>query len=301
MDPTTEEQIAAETVRIEAAIKVEMERILEEQRKKREIDFIHAEAMRRIQRNSTLPTYTAAVIQPHTVKLPPTKEQLAEHARVARVNAEAEQAALARRKLAQIEFGEKKAAALAVWINSPMNWDEIQDRQQTVGGFSMVGSGWTKESIEPEFWKWVDSHDGFSVCPTCKNTPKVIRKAYSEQSRAYFYTEGLWKSWEAGPHGSQYGELISIHCCEHLYEYKTQKRYVLSSAMKLKRGTPTTNFIVKERACGIEKDLRMHEIEYSDYNPDDPLGELAYAEKVKADKLQQIDTLRLQLAALESQ
>ncbi len=301
MNTSTEEQIAAETARIETAIKLEMERILEEQRKKRETDFIHAEAMRRIQRYSALPTYTIPTVQPHVVKSPPTKEKLAEETRIARINAEAEQAALARRKLAQIEFGEKKAAALDVWINSPMNWDEIQDRQQQkVGGFSMVGSGWTKESIEPEFWKWVDSHDGFSVCPTCKNTPKVIRKAYSEQSKAYFYTEGLWKSWEAGPHGSQYGELISIHCCEHLYEYKTQKRYVLSSAMKLKRGTPTTNFIVKH-ICGTEKDLRMHEIEYSDYNPEDPLGELAYAEQIKADKLQQIETLRLQLAALEAQ
>ncbi len=322
-DPTNvEERINAEASRLEAAIEAEVRRIEEQ-------EYIQREARRRIderyrQRKDAISAVSQR--QRELVLAAAAAEAQAKAsaaaAAEARAVAEARLAAEEQHRQAVIAHGERKAAALASWLQTAQAWPLGAHMPAWAG--ELRGVGWTQQTLEPEFWKWVVEHGGFSSCPTCGQKPTVLRKASRQNPHSnteeVHYTEGLWSIWEISSHLHVTGELEHISCCEHLWEFKTRRRLIHLSKMVARPAVVVPLTVITERfetlpgqgglrgrdAFGREAPFAVGKVrkarteEYALFNPEDPDGSKAAEAKRLADRLHQLERLRAQIASLEN-
>ncbi len=310
-----DEKITTETDRLERAIEAEIERMIELQRKKAEEEFIRNEAIRRLrERGELLPEHTRALSLRAIEKERKEKDaeileqkrkdelELCRHTQ--RIRAEADVAAQEKLRLLRMIMDERKAAALTVWLQNPCNVDDGSN--ETKGLYT----GWTNATLEPEFWKMIDSCGGFSKCPTCNSVP-LISNTYTRHyhgNQTTVYTTGLWcKVPEHCDYTSfNYVGIANISCCEHLFDFKMQRRYVMESAMKIpihqSNIVKMISVTTRKPTFAVENthtSRGQHEQSYVLYNKDDPFGEIALAEQERLNKLKQIEQLRAQLELLE--
>ena len=319
-----EEQINAEAARLEAAIQEEMRRQEEAARQA----YIQKEAQRRIQMRQAVleerqrlqaEALRNAEAERHRQRHEAARAAQAERdaaaaLEAARIKAEADLAAAEAHRQSVIAHGKRKAAALASWLQTAHTWPEGMG---WAAAKQMGEAGWSKKTLEPEFWNWVCEHGGFSSCPTCGKQPTVLRKA-TRGSEEHF-TEGLWTTWNISPGNHLTGDIQSVHCCEHLWEFSTRRRYISTSKFAAApcRALPFTTITDRMevlpgqgglRGCdqfgreappaqGIVRKAR--EDFYVLYNPEDPHGSKAAEAKRLADRLAQLERLRAQVAALE--
>jgi hypothetical protein len=170
---------------------------------------------------------------------------------------------------------------------------------------------WNLEDLENRFWNYIDYHNGFSKCPTCNSKPKINRMGKLMWN--FREEEGLFKETLDYP---SYGEpcrgflpIKTINCCEWLYEFDTQKKYILSEKVKyITREKIKFNTIksrrnehrmINELRYGQENE-KYYWDEYTEYNPNDPTGEKDLREKEIFDTQDKIRLLKEQLASEES-
>lgn len=145
-------------------------------------------------------------------------------------------------------------------------------------------TGYNKE-FEEKFWEYIDKNNGFSKCPNCDNKPKVMRMCeVKDPSKPLLnYTpdiyQGLFNIWvDTKYSGVSSGIIENINCCDHLYDFKTKKRYILKNKV-VYMANPTALFFYNSDV------YKKTSIEYIEYNSDDPYGE-------KAKKLADIEELK---------
>lgn len=125
---------------------------------------------------------------------------------------------------------------------------------------------------EENFWEYVESNNGFSKCPNCYRTPRVMRFGkckllHKGNVTVYddFCTENIFyvNEYTSPP-------IENINCCEHLYDFNTKKRYILASKYLSKK--PIKEFHPMDRYIP-HKGIKV--VEYVEYDLEDPYGEQA--------------------------
>ena len=160
---------------------------------------------------------------------------------------------------------------------------------------------WDLEDLEDRFWEYIDNNNGFSACPTCQLTPKINRISNRSKHMPMMCTEGLYSVYNNGY--PRFLPIQTINCCEWLYEFSTQKLYILSSKLKYtfkpKVKFNTLKFYNSKPRYGNDYET-VHFDEYVEYDDEDPLGEKAYKEKLILDTREEIRLLKVKLTLTES-
>ncbi len=313
-----EHLIDDESFRLNAAIEAEVKRLETEAYIKQEAQRRLAERQRLAAEASRQVAAENARILEEQRKASALKAQLELEKDKARIKADADIAAAEQHRLAVIAMGEKKAAVFANWIRTAFVVDSHPQAGECV--YEILRAGWTQQSLEVEFWKWLDEHGGFSKCPTCGKPPKVVRKneftIRLSGQRDVNFQEGLWNA--INGNGDLFHsdcQLYNINCCEHLYDFKERKRYVLASYVCVPKPTKSFNVfqMVKEATSrgGIDRFgrsygpcydsiKRIQSLNYVPFNPEDPTGAKEKAILESKEKEARIIELRKALQALES-
>jgi hypothetical protein len=169
---------------------------------------------------------------------------------------------------------------------------------------------WNLEDLEKRFWDYIESHNGFSKCPTCNSKPKINRMGSFGHlgGNSNHYSEGFISTFTINGY-TQNIPIKTINCCEWLYEFDTQKKYILSEKVKyitnekIKFNTIKSrrneHRMIDELRYGYENE-KYYWDEYVEYNPEDPTGEKSLREKEIFDTQDKIRLLKEQLALEES-
>ena len=318
-NPTdVEDQINAESMQLEAAIQEEMRRQEELAAAAARQAFIQEEAQRRLKERQRLQAEALrnAEAERHrqrneAARAAQAERDMAAATLAARIKAEADLAAAEAHRQAVIAHGERKAAALASWLLTGHTWPEGVGAAYAK---QMGEAGWSKQTLEPEFWRWICEHGGFASCPTCGKQPTVLRKA--TRGSEEHYTEGLWTTWNISTGDHRTGDIQSIYCCEHLWDFKERRRYILASKVAgLAASRPFTVILAVPTYCNgtLEATDRFGvrhaqsptmvrkavPADYVPYNPEDPDGSRAEEARRLAERVAQLERLRVQVAALE--
>ena len=159
---------------------------------------------------------------------------------------------------------------------------------------------WDLEDLEDRFWEYIDNNGGFAGCPTCNLTPKINRINKIQKFTPTMCTEGLFSVFNNG-----YPRFLSIqtlNCCEWLYEFSTQKIYILANKLKYtfkeKVKFNTLKLYNSKPRYGNDCETHLYD-EYVEYDPEDPHGETAYKKKLILDTSEEIRVLKEKLALAE--
>jgi hypothetical protein len=159
---------------------------------------------------------------------------------------------------------------------------------------------WDLEDLEDRFWEYIDNNGGFSACPTCKLIPKINRIVPRQKFTPMMCIEGLFSVFNNGY--PRFLPIQSINCCEWLYEFSTQKVYILSSKLKYtfknKVKFNTLKFYNSKPRYGNDYEI-THFDEFVLYDEEDPYGEFAYKQKLILDTTEEIRLLKVKLALAE--
>ena len=160
---------------------------------------------------------------------------------------------------------------------------------------------WDLEDLEDRFWNYIDNNGGFSVCPSCNLTPKINRIIPRRKFTPTMCVEGLYSVYNNGY--PRFLPIQSINCCEWLYEFSTQKVYILVSKLKYtfkeKVKFNTLKFYNSKPRYGNDCEITYFD-DYTEYDESDPDGECAYKEKLILDIKEEIRILKEKLSSEES-
>jgi len=161
------------------------------------------------------------------------------------------------------------------------------------------------EKFEKMFWEYIDKNNGYSKCPFCNKTPTVNRMIQHPNDKNYIMRfNGLFKFhtyWTGGGHNTYSGLIESLTCCDYFYDFPNKKSYVLAS--KFEGPNPKkVKFYNEEILTKLNPNLKNiikfnnveYDIEYVEYNPEDPYG-------IKAKKEHDIITTQNKIEELKRQ
>lgn len=159
---------------------------------------------------------------------------------------------------------------------------------------------WDLEDLEDRFWEYIDNNGGFSACPTCNLTPKINRVSVKSKFMSMMCTEGLYSVFNNGY--PRFLPIQSINCCEWLYEFSTQKVYILASKLKYtfkpKVKFNTLKMYNSKPRYGNDYETHLYD-DYVLYDETDPHGEGAYKQKLILDTSEEIKILKEKLEKAE--
>jgi hypothetical protein len=159
---------------------------------------------------------------------------------------------------------------------------------------------WDLEDLEDRFWDYIDNNGGFVACPSCNLTPKINRISVRGKFTPTMCIEGLFSVYNNGY--LRFLPIQSINCCEWLYEFSTQKVYILVSKLKYtfkeKVKFNTLKFYNSKPRYGNDCEIHLYE-EFVEYDEEDPLGEFAYKQKLILDTTEEIRVLKEKLSLAE--
>lgn len=159
---------------------------------------------------------------------------------------------------------------------------------------------WDLEDLENRFWDYIENNNGFSVCPTCNLTPKVNRISTRHKYNPSYAVEGLFTPFNNGY--IKFLPIKTINCCEWLYEFETQKVYILANKLKHtfkeKVKFNTLKFYGSKPRYGNDFETHLYD-DYVEYDQEDPLGEVAYKQKLIQDTIEEIKILKEKLSKAE--
>jgi hypothetical protein len=152
-----------------------------------------------------------------------------------------------------------------------------------------------------KFWNYIDSNNGFSKCPNCGNTPKVMRfgkctirqvgnmVTCSDPYRTVCTENLFWiDQYESPP-------IENISCCDHLYDFIYKKRYILASKYLIE--TPKKEFHVNTYYFPHQG---YKTTSYVEYDPKDPYGEEAKKIQDRLSALSEIEELEARMKVLKN-
>jgi hypothetical protein len=150
------------------------------------------------------------------------------------------------------------------------------------------------------FWKYIDTNGGFSKCPTCGNTPKVMRfgecsirqvgnMVTCSNPYSVRCTENLFfiDSYDSPP-------IENIYCCEHLYDFSNKKRYILASKMLAEKPKKEFHTSTHQFYGNVYKTTS-----YVEYNPKDPYGEEAKRKQDILEAQKELEETEAKMKALQ--
>lgn len=159
---------------------------------------------------------------------------------------------------------------------------------------------WDLEDLEDRFWEYIDNNGGFAGCPTCNLTPKINRLATRYKYTPSVGVEGLFTFYNNGY--LKFLPIKTLNCCEWLYEFDTKKVYILASKLKYtfkeKIKFNTLKLYNSKPRYGNDYETE-HFDDYVEYDHTDPLGEIAYKQKLILDTSEEIKILKEKLALAE--
>jgi hypothetical protein len=150
-----------------------------------------------------------------------------------------------------------------------------------------------------KFWNYIDRNGGFSKCPTCGNTPKVMRfgkcpirqvgNMVTCSGDSVRCVENLFfkDSYDSPP-------IENIYCCEHLYDFSNKKRYILSSKCLIEKPKKEFHVNTHQFYGNVYKPT-----EYVEYNPLDPYGEEAKKIQDRLASLKELEELEERMKVLK--
>lgn len=159
---------------------------------------------------------------------------------------------------------------------------------------------WDLNDLEDRFWEYIDNNNGFSSCPSCNLTPKINRISVKSKFTPTICIEGLYSVYN-GTY-PKFLPIQSINCCEWLYEFSTQKVYILSSKLKYtfkeKVKFNTLKMYNSKPRYGNDCEF-IHYDDYVLYDDIDPHGEGAYKQKLILDTKEEIRIIKMKLEKAE--
>ena len=199
----------------------------------------------------------------------------------------------ARLKIEQQRF-EQLNKSLDQFIKHKGNIGYSGDEFRQLGWFN------SKQDLEFEtkFWNYIDNNNGFSRCPVCDKVPQIIR--YGSVPIQYYsggggpgygikISKGLFykSTYESPP-------IENIHCCSHLYDFTTKKRYILASVFLSEK--PKKEFHINAEPIPYQG---YKTTSYVEYNPLDPYGEEAKKQQDKLASLKELEELEVRMRILK--
>jgi hypothetical protein len=159
---------------------------------------------------------------------------------------------------------------------------------------------WDLDDLEDRFWEYIENNGGFSSCPSCSLTPKVNRIVPRRKFTPMMCVEGLYSVFNNGY--PRFLPIQTINCCEWLYEFSTQKVYILVSKLKYtfkeKVKFNTLKLYNSKARYGNDCEISYYD-DYVEYDENDPYGEGAYKEKLILDTTEEIKILKEKLILAE--
>lgn len=151
-----------------------------------------------------------------------------------------------------------------------------------------------------KFWNYIDSNNGFSKCPNCKKTPKVMRfgkciirqvgnmVTCSDPYRTVCTENLFWIDQYESP------SIENISCCDHLYDFIYKKRYILASKSLIE---------TSKKEFHINTYYFPHQgyktTSYVEYDPLDPYGEEAKKNQDRLTGLKELEELEARIKVLK--
>jgi hypothetical protein len=149
------------------------------------------------------------------------------------------------------------------------------------------------------FWNYIDRNGGFSKCPTCGNTPKVmrfgecrIRQVGNMVSCSPYTTRCVENLFFGDSYNSP--PIENIYCCEHLYDFSNKKRYILAEKVVFEKPKKEFHTNTHQFYGNVYKTTS-----YVEYNPLDPYGEETKKQQDKLASLKELEELETRMKILK--
>lgn len=147
-----------------------------------------------------------------------------------------------------------------------------------------------EEIFDSLFWEYVDKNNGFSICPSCGQTPNISR--YGSDPINPGSDDGVLVKGLYGFHSREkcFVPISSVDCCEHLWDFKTKKRYI--SLSKIEEMFSTITYRGQWDVCHDQQVTYPERGVYCEINTFDPYYQKRYLiskflkdENIKSDSI----------------